>query len=1068
MRSPLNRDVSKHAAALNPARRIRTARSILQRRFFPAAILAATMAFSALPSHAQQNMFWRSTGGGAFQDAANWSALEGFTQPATGADIEAGMPDPTRRAVFELGSNGNVTFSGNATTADAQVLKGTATFSLGGATWNTGTTLSILAPFSSGATPITASASIIGGTVNTGTLFVGGGDNGNVATLSLSGVTLSSSGFQVAQSATGTLNLTNASSLFTTPVSLSGVGIGGQVGSNGTVNISGGSTWTIGANGTLQVAGLSNGTLNVINGTVTAARMNVASNSTSVGFAYITGGSSLLNISDGINVGSGGNGTMNITAGGHVTSLAGSFGGVGNFNGSTGSVTIDGAGSTWTAGSLNIGTNGGPPSNGRITVSNGGLLNALSNLTIQGGGSVDVQSGSNLTASAVQVQSGGSATFSGTVTTGTVTVDGIGSVIQQNGNGVTIDNGAGIGTLNITNGGQYHGAPIMGISNSGIGVANVAVSGNGSSWNLGAPYILGAGGGLSTTIVQQGALMAAMDLFIGSGSNGVLEIWHNGSSITSTGSIYIGGTQSAPSAAGVTGRMSVYNGASASIAGELKVWDGGRAEAAGGTIFAGSINVAGGTVLESGGQFSSSGTLTISRGGLYQTSGEVTFGAGGFSGGSITGANSRILADFVNVKTGASLTLNGGSMPQNLELGGGTIIAITDLVLSPDRQFSGFGNITGNVRLSDGELSAQGGAISVSGSIGGHGLVTGNVTFASLAATDGDVFIGGGSPPLNLGAQRVRCVSTAPVQIYTQVNLGGASLISPSGFLFGGSQVYGYGDITGNVNAQTELHAQPSQTLTIHGNVDMQGGNLNAGDTGSAVNVTGSVGGRGLLIGNVTYGSLAPATGTVTVSGAPVNVADKPIRFISSGPVQIQTNLTLGGAQLTSPSGFSISSGTVLAGNGKLFGAVHNGGTISPDGGTSLVGTLEIHGDFDNSPSGTVHFDIAGTGPGQYDQIIVKGNAIFDGTLELNFFNGFAPHTGDTYNFFIDDFSGSFSGVNVNGLAPGFAYNLAGGPTGFQLNALNDGIATSTPEPTTICAMALGAGVLLLRRRRRN
>jgi hypothetical protein len=68
--------------------------------------------------------------------------------------------------------------------------------------------------------------------------------------------------------------------------------------------------------------------------------------------------------------------------------------------------------------------------------------------------------------------------------------------------------------------------------------------------------------------------------------------------------------------------------------------------------------------------------------------------------------------------------------------------------------------------------------------------------------------------------------------------------------------------------------------------------------------------------------------------------------------------------------------------------------------------------------------------------------------LELDFTNGFAPHTGDTFDLVAyGSFTGNFSTIDIEGLEPGFQYNLASDGNGnLQLTALNDGV----PIPTLI------------------
>lgn len=630
-------------------------------------ILLVMISLPATTALAQQNMWWRSSGGGTFQDVENWSAYQGHSSPATGTPenpLEPGLPATTYRAVFELVSNGTVIFTGSATTADAQVLRGGATFALGGHTWDTGSTFSILAPFvnpdgngpeSPPYTGVTASATVSGGILNTTSLLVGAGDIRNAGTLTLSAATLNSANLQIAQSGTGTLNLTNGSLLNTTPASSSAVAIGGQLGSNATVNISGNSIWNIGPNGVLQVGGFGgtgSGTLNITSGVASGRELHVAINYGINGAVYVNGGSSQLTMSDGIHIGQGGLGTMHVTNGGIVSSAPGSSSSVGNSGGGSGVVAISGAGSSWTTGALTLNSAGTA-----INVSGDGLLNVRGPLMVQYNARLDIEATGNLEAASLLVNQNGAAYLDGTVATDVITVEGAGSVVYQTGDNVTIDNGAGLGILQINSGGVYHGAPRIGL---GTGAASglVSINGSGSLWDIGSSYIFGAGGGLGSVTLSSGGAVTSGDLMIGLDSNGVVEIQHTGSQWSGSAA-YVGGSATESADAGITGRLTIYPGGLANIAGPLKVWGGGRVQVFGGNLDAGSIHIAGG-IFDNSGSVSSTGSLTVTGGGSYSTD-SLTIGGLGFGGSNVSGMGSFIDANDVVVYSGATLAIGSGA-----------------------------------------------------------------------------------------------------------------------------------------------------------------------------------------------------------------------------------------------------------------------------------------------------------------------------------------------------------------------------------------------------------------------
>jgi fibronectin-binding autotransporter adhesin len=167
---------------------------------------------------------------------------------------------------------------------------------------------------------------------------------------------------------------------------------------------------------------------------------------------------------------------LNITNGGSVSDTDGS---VGSFYGSTGTVMVDGAGSTWTnTSSLDIGESGN------------GTLN------ITGGGSVSNDFGN---------------VGSGNDTTGTVTVDGAGSTWTNNSN--LFVGRSGIGILNITGGGSVINTyGYIGFGSSSA--STVMIDGAGSTWTNNSLYVGYYGSG-TLNISGDGAVSVSRETYVG-------------------------------------------------------------------------------------------------------------------------------------------------------------------------------------------------------------------------------------------------------------------------------------------------------------------------------------------------------------------------------------------------------------------------------------------------------------------------------------------------------------------------------------------------------------------------
>ncbi|MGO4512965.1 autotransporter outer membrane beta-barrel domain-containing protein [Bradyrhizobium sp. 2TAF36] len=152
--------------------------------------------------------------------------------------------------------------------------------------------------------------------------------------------------------------------------------IGNLPGSQGTATVSDvGSTWT--NIGNLVVGGLGTGTLTIQNGgTVNSGGgVSIGLAAGSTGTVTVTGAGSSLNIGPGggFNIGSFGTGTLTITNGGMVVNNTAFTANIGNGAGSLGMVRVAGARSAWTNSSgVNIGNLG----TGTLTIAEGGVVTA--------------------------------------------------------------------------------------------------------------------------------------------------------------------------------------------------------------------------------------------------------------------------------------------------------------------------------------------------------------------------------------------------------------------------------------------------------------------------------------------------------------------------------------------------------------------------------------------------------------------------------------------------------------------------------------------------------------------
>jgi T5SS/PEP-CTERM-associated repeat protein/autotransporter-associated beta strand protein len=203
-----------------------------------------------------------------------------------------------------------------------------------------------------------------------------------------------------------------------------------------------GSQWNVGGNLTVG-DNVSTGTLNILNGGAVSNIVGFVGNNGGTGTVTVDGAGSSWTNSSALYIGlsTGSNSTLNIQNGGTVSNTIGYVG----YSGGTGTVTVDGAGSSWTnSGTFYVGGSSG--STGTLNIQNGGTVsNTIGYIGYSGG-------------------------------TGTVTVDGAGSSWINSGTLYVGYISSGNGTLNILNGGRVSSTYVALAATGGTGTLNLSGS----------------------------------------------------------------------------------------------------------------------------------------------------------------------------------------------------------------------------------------------------------------------------------------------------------------------------------------------------------------------------------------------------------------------------------------------------------------------------------------------------------------------------------------------------------------------------------------------------------------
>ncbi|MEQ9226772.1 MAG: autotransporter domain-containing protein [Parvibaculum sp.] len=320
-----------------------------------------------------------------------------------------------------------------------------------------------------------------------------------------------------------------------------GVAVGFNSDTSGTVEVSGsGASWTNTYSIYLGYGG--HGALDITDGgQVTTEAAFLGFESTGLGELNVDGDGSLFDVSSALTIGNEGEGRLTITSGAAVNSGSGSIGAAGG----TGSVTVDGEGSSWYSQyEIMVGNNG----QGRLDIANGGSVTSDSYVQLGGypdsTGTVTVDGeGSTLDAAGdlwvgvygegiLEITNGGAVRNDegalGVLGSGRATVDGEGSSWINTGRLFIGDTGDG--SLEITNGGVVSSSAESVIAMSFDSRGRVTVDGEGSSW-------IGTSS-LDVAMYGDGALEIANGGLVESGEVRV------GSHIESTGSVMVDGENS--------------------------------------------------------------------------------------------------------------------------------------------------------------------------------------------------------------------------------------------------------------------------------------------------------------------------------------------------------------------------------------------------------------------------------------------------------------------------------------------------------------------------------------------
>jgi autotransporter-associated beta strand protein len=265
-------------------------------------------------------------------------------------------------------------------------------------------------------------------------------------------------------------------------------------------------------------------------------------------------------------------------------------------------------------------------------------------------------------------------------------------------------------------------------------------------------------------------------------------------------------------------------------------------------------------------------------------------------------------------------------------------------------------------------------------------------------------------------------------------NSAGGSLPLSSAVVMASNTTLDLSDYSLTIGSLADADGTPAGHRVLLGS-----GTLTLGGNNKSTTFSGIISGTGSLIktgsGTFTLAGANAYTGATMITSGTLKLVDG--GSIAGGVIDVYAGVF----DVSSLSGYSLSAGKTIKGNGSIIGSLTVLGTIAPGDSAGILNTADVT--FGNGS--LLSIELAGNAAGEFDVLNSSGTiTLLSGSeLILSLIGGYIPNRGDSFDILnFTSLSGEFTVTDLPTLSNGYYWDTD--------NLYTTGVITLVPEPAEL------------------